>query len=58
MQITDYLLCTTFILVAPRGIEPRSSEPKSGVIPIYYRAIQTVFNMSMNNYIINIVKKS
>ena len=55
MQITDYMLCTTFILVAPRGIEPRSSEPKSGVIPIYYRAIQTVFNMSMNICIFNTV---
>ena len=30
------------------GVEPAFSEPKSGVIPIYYRAIQTVFNMSMN----------
>ena len=55
MQITDYMLCTTFILVAPRGIEPRSSEPKSGVIPIYYRAIQTVFNISMNICIFNTV---
>ena len=33
-----------FLIVAPRGFEPLHSEPKSDVLPLYYRTLIITLN--------------
>ena len=39
MRVVPFFNPFTFEVVARRGFEPRQTEPKSVVLPLYYRAI-------------------